>query len=48
MLFKLFTISALVYILYRISSTPRFLSGDKKSAKKDIDEGDYVDYEEVE
>ena len=49
-MFKLFTVCALVYILYRISSTPNLLTGkkDKKNIKnKNVDENEYIDYEEV-
>ncbi len=48
MLFKFFTVGALIYILYRISAVPRLLENTSNNNEKNIDESDYVDYEEVE
>lgn len=42
-MFKLFTIGALIYILYRITFKPNLLTGEQS---KD-DDSEYIDYEEV-
>lgn len=51
MLFKFFTVGALLYILYRISMPNPLNKGqiDRKSKKKQSieDRDDYIDYEEI-
>lgn len=55
-MFKLITIVALIYLFYRVtfkpkqienSETPPNIIDSEPPKKKDIDDDDYIDYEEV-
>ncbi|MEO1513813.1 MAG: hypothetical protein AAFV95_02330 [Bacteroidota bacterium] len=50
MLFKIFTIGALIYLFYRMSFAPRKIDQPKTagpSEKSNAKDDDYIDYEEI-
>ena len=44
---KLLTIGLLIFLLYRVVVRPNTLKEAPKNEKKEIDEGEFIDYEEV-